>query len=100
MTKHYKDEDGKVYGYKPKGVSAVEITVEEAREITFVPETIEQKIAEIDAQLEEIDSKSKRPMRAILTANEGDDTSEDLAYLSELESQAAALRTQRAGLVE
>lgn len=61
--------------------------------------TSEQKIAKIDEQLIAIDAKKVRPMSAILAASEGDDTSEDLAFLSELEAQAVEFRAKRAELV-
>lgn len=33
MTKHYKDKDGNLFGFKPDGVEVTEITIEEAREL-------------------------------------------------------------------
>lgn len=57
------------------------------------PEAVEkeEKLANLKAELEEIDSKSNRSMRAILA---GTATEEDRTYLTELETQANDLRRQ------
>ena len=55
----------------------------------------EQRKTEILARLQEIDSESLRPLRAI---SQGTATDFDTGKLKSLESEAAALRTELAGL--
>lgn len=55
----------------------------------------ENELAEIDAELAELDLKALRPLRAIAA---GTDTPTDRARLAEQETRAAALRVRRAEL--
>ena len=94
---HYKDLSGKLHDldsaefehFLPAG--CVEITEAEADAIANPPPTAEQvkatRTAEIKAALVELDAKSIRPLR------DG-----DTARLSELESQANALRKELGSL--
>lgn len=56
----------------------------------------QQRISEIKQELDQIDLKSVRPVRAIQA---GTGTVDDTAYLSQLESEAQVLRTELAGMV-
>jgi len=54
------------------------------------------RVREIDSRLQQIDTESVRPLRAI---NSGNDTQVDHDRLAELDIEAVALRNERAGLV-
>lgn len=51
----------------------------------------EKRVRDIRAQLDEIDKKSTRPLRAV---SSGVATKGDMDYLAQLEAQAAVLRAQ------
>ncbi|MDE6580081.1 MAG: hypothetical protein K2K41_06070 [Ruminiclostridium sp.] len=54
-----------------------------------LPVTDEERIAQLKAELDEIDRQAIRPLRAILTGN---DVEEDREVLADLEEQAKELR--------
>lgn len=94
---HYKDAENKVYGFKPKGVEVVEITIEEAR--VLVAPKVDQvaiRIKEIEQRLSEIDLLSLRPLRAI---EAGSATQYDHDKLIELNAESEVLRTELRGLL-
>lgn len=104
MTKYFENSKGDllVDPIEKNHSGLVELSEQEFKEkleIKNNTKTDDQQVAEIDAKLLSIDVKKVRPMSAILAASDSDDTSEDLAYLSELESQAVELRAKRAELV-
>ena len=43
MTQHHKDIENNVYGFKPKNIEVVEITIEEARELSKPIKTLESQ---------------------------------------------------------
>lgn len=59
-------------------------------------ELAKQRITEIDAELARLDTEAIRPLRAIQA---GTDSQYDRDKLADLELQAAALRTEREGLI-
>lgn len=68
--------------------------VENGYEIVAIPESEDQnniRIAEIEAELSDLDNQSVRPLRAILSNN---GTEEDKEKLASIEKQVEELRTE------
>lgn len=97
MTQHYKDSENNVYGYKPSGVEVTPITMAEVADLRAPTQEQldQQRIAEIDARLKQIDAESVRPLRASLN---GTATQYDTDRLAGLDSEAQGLRDERKGL--
>lgn len=66
------------------------------------PNALEVRVAAIDVALAALDAAAIRSLRAVLAARQAEVTPapEDVAMLASLESQAVALRVERAGLIE
>jgi hypothetical protein len=83
----------------PREWSELQAYLSETKEqiLTKPEKTAVQKAEKIKVQLIEIDSKSNRPLRAIVS---GTATNSDREYLALLESQAVSLRAELATLQE
>ena len=104
--KYYKDAEDTVYAYEADGSQdayilpgLTPITEDEANALRFLPPTAEEIVAarrmEILARLAAIDAASVRPLRAIA---QGEAVQADHDKLTALDSEAADLRTELAGL--
>lgn len=101
--KYFKEKSGEVFAFEDDvssdciPSSLVPMTAEEidAHLAQYAPSATAQRIDELLAQLDSIDTQSARPLRAIVAGTATDD---DRAKLAGLEAAAAAARTELATL--